>query len=670
MPGPFSHYRITAVSIWLLAVATSWTWNTVDNVREKNSIAIVTARAFYEQILASRQWNLMHGGVYVYSTALSPPNQFLPKDKQFILDEKGQSLTLMNPSYMTRQIAEISRQKGLVKFHITSLVPLRPENKPYSWEVPWLEAFARGSHEESKFANEDGKEIFHYMAPLPQRKSCNPCHPATAKSGSSIRGAISVSLPIPFHKSVWPLFFSHIFVAMTGIMGILFFGGRLAQSRRNILENKNQLEQEVEERKETEKELINIKKNLEQIVDNRTGELRRSNEALDTEIKEQQRIEAALVFINDEFIQIFNSAPDGMLVIDLSFNIIRVNHAQCILTRRAIKDIQGHKCYDAFPGKLCHTDQCPLSQISSGSKRVEIEIQNIHNNETEIPCMVTATPFREPGGALTGMIQVTRDVSEWKKIKKSLSSTAENLRARNLELEDFAHVISHDLQEPLMLIQAFSDKIRTMGAHKLPEKGISYLEQIENSSSRMQNLIDGLLIYSRVSSKAIPFEQVELKKVITSVLGDLAIKIQETNAIIHIDDTLPAIEANPLQMRQLFQNIIGNSLKYHHQNRTPIISIKRLEPPDHFTQKNHVHFCIEDNGIGFEKEYQHTIFDIFQRLHTRKQFQGTGIGLSICKKIIDRYQGSIRAEGMPEQGATFIISLPLQQNLPYHETER
>jgi PAS domain S-box-containing protein len=670
MTGLFSHYRFTAVTIWLLAVAASWIWNTVDNVREKNSIAIITARAFHGQILATRQWNLMHGGVYVYSTALSPPNLFLPKNKQFIRDEHGKSLTLMNPSYMTRQIAKISRQKGLVKFHITSLEPLRPENKPYSWEVPWLEAFIRGSHEKSSFAKEEGEEVFHYMAPLPHRESCNPCHSTAARTRSNIRGAISISLPIPFHKSVWPLFFSHLFVAMTGIIGILFFGGRLAQSRRNILESKNQLEREVEERKETEKELISIKKNLEQIVYNRTRELRSSNLVLDTKIKEQQRIEAALVSINDEFIQIFNSAPDGMLVIDLNFNLIRVNHAQCILTDKDTKDIQGNKCYEVFPGKLCHTDECPLSQISCGAERVEIETQDIYNNKTEIPCIITATPFREPGGALTGMIQVTRDVSDWKKIEKSLSYTAENLRARNLELEDFTHVISHDLQEPLMLIQAFSDKIRAMGAHKLPEKGIRYLEQIENSSRRMQSLIDGLLIYSRISSKATPFEQVELKEIITLVLDDLALKIQETHATIHIDDTLPALEANPLQIRQLFQNIIGNSLKYHHQQRNPIISIKRITYPDYPRSSDNVRFSIEDNGIGFEKEYQDAIFDIFQRLHTRRQFQGTGIGLSICKKIIERHQGTIRAEGIVEQGATFIITLPLQQNLHNQVTEQ
>ena len=179
MTGLFSHYRPIAVSIWLLAVTMSFAWNTVDNVREKNSIAKVTARAFFEQIIASRQWNLMHGGVYVYSTNLSPPNKYLPKEKQSIRDEHGQILTLINPSYMTRQIAEISREKGQIQFHLTSLTPLRPQNKAYPWEIPWLEAFALGSLEESSFTIEDGEEIYHYMAPLPYQKSCNPCHNPT-----------------------------------------------------------------------------------------------------------------------------------------------------------------------------------------------------------------------------------------------------------------------------------------------------------------------------------------------------------------------------------------------------------------------------------------------------------------------------------------------------------
>jgi len=665
----FSHYRLFAVSIWLLAVATSWIWNTVDDVREKNSIAKVTARAFFEQIIASRQWNLMHGGVYVYSTNLSPPNPYLPKENQFIRDEYGNMLTLVNPSYMTRQIAEISQKKGQVKFHLTSLTPLRPGNKPYPWEVPWLEEFALGSLEESRFAQEDGEEIYHYMAPLPYQKSCSPCHAASDQPKGNIRGALSVSLPIPFHRSPWPLILSHLFVAMTGVMGILFFGGRLAQSRRSILKSNRQLEREIEERKQTEKELISIKENLEIIVDDRTVELRETNEILDSRIKEQQRIEASLISINDEFIQIFNSAPDGMHVIDRDFNVIRANRAYCKLTGKSIEGIQGRKCYEVFSGKPCHTDNCPLARIIRGAERVEIEVQKIRTDGKVIRCIVTATPFREPGGKLTGIIEVTRDISSWKRIEDSLSATAEHLRARNMELEDFAHVISHDLKEPLMLIQTFSDRIRTKCADNLPEKGVRYLERIESSSNRMQNLIDGLLTYSRVSSKAISFEQVELKAIMNSVLDDLAVKIEQTHASIHIDNDLIAIEADPLQIRQLFQNIIGNSLKYYHQKRSPEITIKRIEFPEQYDKQTYIRFSIEDNGIGFKEEYRKVIFDIFQRLHTRQQFQGTGIGLSICKKIVDRHHGTITAEGIPDQGAKFIITLPLQQKEPCKENE-
>jgi PAS domain S-box-containing protein len=661
MTNLFTHYRFVAVSIWLMAVASSLAWNTVDNIREKNEIAQETARAFFEQIIASRRWNLMHGGVYVYTTENSPLNLFLPKDKQSIRDEQGRQLTLINPAYMTRQIAAINEEVGLVRFHITSLTPLRAENSPHQWEIPWLESFNRGYKEQGAFTEEDGEQLYRYMAPLVYTKSCAPCHAASGQQPGDIRGAISISIPIRFHKSLWPLILSHLFVAILGIGGIFFFGGRLAQSRRNILATNRKLEREVEERKQTEKKLISIQENLEHIVASRTAELRQTNEILDGKIKEQQKIEASLIAINDEFIQIFNSAPDGMHVIDRNFNVIRVNRAFCQLTGKNINDIQGHKCYNVFSGKLCHTDKCPLIQIVGGTKRVEIEFRKNRADGKRIPCIVTATPFREPGGKLTGIIEVTRDISNWKQIEHSLSATAEHLQARNTELKDFVHVISHDLQEPLMLIQAFSEKLQTKHTSTLPQKGIRYLEQIENSARRMQDLIDGLLLYSRVSSKAKPFDSVRLQDIIDSVLDDLTVNIEKTQASITVDPNMATIEADPLQMRQLFQNIIANSLKYHHQDRKPNITIKRLLFPNRYNNRNYVRISIEDNGIGFKPEYQKQIFDIFHRLHTRQQYQGTGIGLSICKKIIDRHQGTITAKGTPDQGAAFIITLPLQQ---------
>lgn len=670
MTGLFPNYRLIAISIWLLAVATSFAWNTVDDIREKNDIAKVTARAFFKQIIAARQWNLMHGGVYVYTTELSPPNLYLPKDRQVIHDENGQSLTLINPSYMTRQIAAISQEKGQVGFHITSLTPLRSENSPYSWEIPWLESFALGSKEQSAFVTINGEEIFHYMAPLHHSPMCTPCHPNSDLQKETIRGGISLSLPISFHKSPWPMLLSHFFVALTGIFGILFFGRHLALSRKIILATNKQLQKEIEERKQTERELITTQEHLENTVAYRTAELSKTNEILDSKVKEQLKIEASLVAINDEFIQIFNSAPDGMHVIDRDFNVIRVNRAYCKLTGKSIHEIQGHKCYDVFCGKRCHTEKCPLTQIINGAERIEFEAKKFHTDSKTIPCIITATPFREPGGKLIGIIEVTRNASNWKRIEQSLSATAEHLRARNSELEDFAHVISHDLQEPLMLIQAFSDRIRTKCAADLPEKGIAYLERIESSTKRMQNLIDGLLLYSRVSSKAVPFEQVDLKTIIGSVLEDLAMKIEKNQATIIVDPELPTIEADPLQMRQLFQNLIGNSLKYIHPQRRPKIAIKRLIFPDQHNNQTYVRFTIEDNGIGFKEEHQTRIFDIFQRLHTKQQFQGTGIGLSICKKIIKRHRGTISAEGRIDQGAKFIITLPLLQKDLCQEKER
>ena len=660
MSNPFTHYRMLAYNIWLLAVVGSLAWNTLDNIRERESIAKETARAFFTQIIAARQWNLLHGGVYVYTTENSPPNHYLPKDKQTIQDSAGNTLTLINPAYMTRQIAEISGKQSPISFHITSLSPLRDKNAPYAWEIPWLQSFSRGTREQGAFVTEDGQDIYRYMAPLAFRDSCMPCH-EEPELPETVRGGISVSFPSPFKKSSLPLIFSHLIVAITGMVLISFFGGRLAASRRKILENNRDLAKEIDERIETEKELRSIKENLEQMVEHRTAELQETNTILDARIKEQQRIEAALVAINDEFIQIFNSAPDGMHVIDKNYNVIRVNQAYCDLVGKKQEEIQGHKCYEVFAGKLCHTEQCPLTQITNGAKRVEVDARKTRADGEIIPCLVTATPFLDPAGKQTGIIEVTRDISNWKDIERSLSQTAKNLRRRNEELEDFAHVISHDLQEPLMLIEAFSQRIREKCAGELPEQGQNYLEHIEHSTQRMKGLIDGLLLYSRVSSKANPFEKVDLKEITNLVLEDLTLRIDKNNATVSIDPNLPIIEADALQMRQLFQNIIANSLKYHHEQRHPEITISHQPFTDPANEQAFVRIVIQDNGIGFDKQYENQIFDIFQRLHTRRQFKGTGIGLSICKKIVERHRGTISAEGVVDEGATFTITLPRTQ---------
>jgi light-regulated signal transduction histidine kinase (bacteriophytochrome) len=295
-----------------------------------------------------------------------------------------------------------------------------------------------------------------------------------------------------------------------------------------------------------------------------------------------------------------------------------------------------------------------------GAERVEVESRKERADGSSFPSVATATPFYAPSGELIGIIEVTRDISSWKDAERALSQSANNLLLRNQELQDFSHVISHDLQEPLMLIQAFSQRLMANFKASLPEKGAAYVERIINSAERMQMLINGLLSYSKIEKDVQPFTEVRLNNIVRTVLEDLALKIEESGAVISVED-LGIIVADPLQLRQLFQNIIGNSLKYHHPDRAPEIKITRTTVPQGVDPDSHIAVSIKDNGIGFKQEYQEKIFDIFQRLHACQQCQGTGIGLTICKKIVEHHHGVISATAVPGEGAEFKVTLPLIQ---------
>ncbi|NET60981.1 MAG: GAF domain-containing protein [Symploca sp. SIO2E6] len=254
----------------------------------------------------------------------------------------------------------------------------------------------------------------------------------------------------------------------------------------------------------------------------------------------------------------------------------------------------------------------------------------------------------------------------------------QELARSNVELQQFAYIASHDLQEPLRKIQAFGDRLKVKFSEVLTDQGLDYLERMQNAAGRMQVLINDLLSLSRVTTKTQPFIPVNLTLVVQDVLSDLEISIQETGAQVEVEN-LPIVEADPVQMRQLLQNLIGNALKFHNSQVQPVVKIygqlpMALELPapsfDHQEQlprdiTNNEEFCqilVKDNGIGFEEKYLDRIFNAFQRLHGRSVYPGTGIGLAICRKIVERHSGSITATSTPDQGATFMITLPLKQH--------
>ena len=245
-----------------------------------------------------------------------------------------------------------------------------------------------------------------------------------------------------------------------------------------------------------------------------------------------------------------------------------------------------------------------------------------------------------------------------RKLKQELVARrlAEQALARsNRELEQFAYIASHDLQEPLRKITSFSSRLVSKYKDALGEQGLDYLSRMENATIRMQSLIEGLLTYSRVTTKAQPFSSVSLSTIVSEVLSDLETAIKESGATVTCGD-LPSVQADPLQMRQLFQNLIGNALKYHAPGVAPAITVHAA------LSHSSCAITISDNGIGFEQKYAEQIFGVFQRLHGRSsEYKGSGIGLSVCRKIVERHGGTITAHGEVDKGASFTVTMPFLQ---------
>jgi len=244
--------------------------------------------------------------------------------------------------------------------------------------------------------------------------------------------------------------------------------------------------------------------------------------------------------------------------------------------------------------------------------------------------------------------------------KRELHEFAVGLEQRNRDLQDFVYITAHDLQEPLGLIQALGERLRSRYGDTISEHGRLYLQRIESTAARMQNLIQGLLLYSRVTTEAHSFVSTDLGEIVQDVLTDLDVRIEQSGARIEVGE-LPVIESDLLQMRQLFQNLVGNALKFRRKGKASVVRISSELLPPAAGGRDYCQITVQDNGIGFDTKYQHRIFSIFQRLHKRTEYEGTGIGLTICKMIVERHAGMIEARGEPGTGATFIIKLPCRQ---------
>ncbi len=279
--------------------------------------------------------------------------------------------------------------------------------------------------------------------------------------------------------------------------------------------------------------------------------------------------------------------------------------------------------------------------------------------------------WRDANGAILGTVGITHDVHEFKMTQEALRLSEQKLRQftqqlerSNRDLQDFAYVASHDLQEPLRKIVVFGERLKERAAETLPPEARDYLERMQKAAARMQVLISDLLAFSRVTTKAQPFEPVNLAEVAHEVVDDLAARIEQVEGRVELGE-LPTLDAEPLQMRQLLQNLIGNALKFRRPDVPPTVKVNAemvtMPKPGAAPTDEPILCCrltVADNGIGFDEKYLDRIFNVFQRLHGRNEYEGTGMGLAIARKLVLYHGGDITARSKPGEGACFIVTLP------------
>jgi PAS domain S-box-containing protein len=369
------------------------------------------------------------------------------------------------------------------------------------------------------------------------------------------------------------------------------------------------------------------------------------------DITNRQRAETALKTSEARLRRLVESNIIGVMFLNENGHIWEANDAYL--------DLVGYSREEMEAGKLWWNQLAPLEYHPRAKLAIEeakergactpYEKEYIRKDGERIPVMIGYALLE---GSDSSFVCFALDLSEQKRVEAALQAYASQLEQSNRDLEEFAFVASHDLQEPLRKIEAFGDALIELNLGNLTDQQRDYLARMRNAASRMRRMVDDLLELSRVSTRAQSFEWVNLNQLIDQVLQDLEMSISSNQGRITIGE-LPTIKADPVQMQQLFQNLVGNAIKFHKPGQPPQVKIySELAHP------SRLNLIVEDNGIGFDEEQSERIFQPFQRLVARSRYEGSGIGLAICRKIVERHRGMINAHSRENQGSTFVVSLP------------
>ncbi|MCK9379558.1 MAG: DUF3365 domain-containing protein [Sulfuritalea sp.] len=608
---------VLAALAWTVILTGSLAWYLVSSDQYTLAIAHREAAAYIAKDNALRAWVTFHGGVYVPPTETTPPNPYLAGVPDRDLETpSGKKLTLMNSAYVLRQLhAHFAGPFG-EKGRLTSLQPLNPINAPDDWERSALLRFEDGTREVSTVSDLGGIPHLRVMQPLIVEQSCLKCHGSQGYKVGDVRGGIAVSVSLePFYadsdRTHRNLIAGYAAGWLIGLMGIGFLTRQSRQRER--------------ERKVAE-------------------DILRNNES---SLAEAQRI-----------------ARLGNWELDLVSNVLTWSPE--IYRIFEIDPQEFGASYDAFLAAIHPDDRAMVNQAYTESVASRKPYDIVHrllmkDGRIKYVNEKCETHYGADGKALRSMGTV-HDITERQRSEEQVRALNQELEERvkertvqletaNKELEAFAYSVSHDLRAPLRAIDGFSHMLLEDYTDKLDADGQHYLDVVRANTVKMGQLIDDILSFSRMNRRDIETADLDIGALAQSVFEELRAATPGRMLRLELGD-LPAARADRAMIRQVLTNLISNAIKFTGPRAEAVIEIGGTADAD----ENH--YYIRDNGVGFDMQYVDKLFGVFQRLHTAEEFEGTGIGLAIVKRIVTRHGGRVWAESKLDGGTTIHFTLP------------
>jgi PAS domain S-box-containing protein len=369
-------------------------------------------------------------------------------------------------------------------------------------------------------------------------------------------------------------------------------------------------------------------------------------------LRKQLEGEAALRRSEIRYRRLHETMRDAFVQLDMSGRMVDFNHAYQEMTGYGEEALRRMRELDLIPSKwhAAETDTVRTQVIPKGRSEV-YEKEYIRADGNVFPVELRTFLIRDEEQRPIGMWSIVRDITERKQMEREREKVMIALTQSNEDLKQFAYVASHDLQEPLRMVASYTQLLAERYGDQLDDKAHKFIAYAVDGASRMQTLILDLLAFSRVETRAQPFKSVDAQSALGAAIVNLKAVIDETGSLVTTDD-LPQVRADESQLTMVFQNLINNGIKFQNERHPAHIHVS-AQP-----QNGCWCFSVQDNGIGIDAKYKDKIFLVFQRLHTRSEYPGTGIGLALCKRIIDRHGGRIWFESSPGQGTTFFFTIP------------